>query len=121
MGAQGAVEYAVFHDALVKVGRPMVYGIWSIGKGKEWAWANKLGHYWRTSSDLGNRWGQEDDGPAAHAGIMYNYDVQQSIPSIAAISGPGSFAFLDQLMVGQVPGIPHGQGDIGLTMDETKS
>ena len=34
--------------------------------------------------------------------IIYNYDIQQSIPNIGASSGPGSFAFLDQLMVGQV-------------------
>jgi alpha-galactosidase len=92
-----AREYATFHDALVKVGKPMVYGIWSIGQGKTWAWASKLGHYWRTSSDVGNRWGQDEDAPAGHAGLMYNYDIQQAIPSIAAISGPGSFAFLDQV------------------------
>jgi hypothetical protein len=26
--AQSVFEYAKFYDALVKVGRPMVYGIW---------------------------------------------------------------------------------------------
>jgi hypothetical protein len=52
---------------------------------------------------------------------MYNFDIQQSIPSIAAISDPGSFAFLDQLMVGQVPGVPHGPGDVGLTIDEAET
>ena len=110
-------EYAAFHDALVKVGKPIVYGIWSVGLGKEWAWANKLGHYWRTAGDLGNRWGQME-GEAGGAGVMYNYDIQQAIPSIAAISKPGSFAFLDELMVGQAPGIPHGAEDIGLTNEE---
>ena len=33
----------------------------------------------------------------------------------------GSFAFLDELMVGQVPGVPHGVGDIGLTHDEART
>lgn len=53
--SQSVFEYAKIHAALVKVGRPMVYGVWNIGAGKEWAWASKLGHYWRTSSDVGNR------------------------------------------------------------------
>ena len=118
--SQSVNEYAKFHDALVKVGKPMVYGIWNIGKGKEWAWASKLGHYWRTGSDVGNVWGQVDK-QAGDAGVMFNYDTQQAIPAISAISGPGSFAFLDQLMLGQVPGVPHGAGDVGLTHDEAKS
>ena len=98
----------------------MVYGIWNIGAGKEWAWASKLGHYWRTGSDVGNIWGQTDQ-QSGHAGVMFNYDTQQAIPAISAISGPGSYAFLDQLMVGQVPGVPHGPGDIGLTSAEASS
>ena len=117
---QSVFEYAAIHDALVKVGKPMVYGVWNIGSGKEWAWASKLGHYWRTSSDVGNRWGQVDK-EAGNAGVMYNFDIQQSIPGISAISGPGSFAFLDQLMLGQPAGVPHGPGDIGLTPDEELS
>jgi len=119
--SQSIYEYAAFHDALVKVGKPMVYGIWNIGTGKEWAWASKLGHYWRTGADVGNRWGQPTDQQAGDAGIMFNYDIQQTIPSIAAISGPGSFAFLDSLMIGQKPGVPHGPGDVGLTTDEAKT
>jgi alpha-galactosidase len=88
-GDQSIFEYAAFHDALVKVNKPMVYGIWAVGLGKPWAWANKLGHYWRTANDLGNRWGQDTDAQAGGAGVMYNYGIQQAIPSIAEISGPG--------------------------------
>ena len=62
----------------------------NIGAGKEWAWASKLGHYWRTGSDVGNIWGQVDM-QAGQAGIMYNFDTQQSIPAISAISGPGEW------------------------------
>jgi len=122
-GSQSVQEYLAFHDAMVQVGHPMVYGVWSVGFGKPWAWAPRLGHYWRSAADLGNRWGQNttDGGPSGHAGIMYNYDIQQSIPAISALSGPGSYAFLDQLMVGQVPGVPHGAGDIGLTTAETRT
>jgi alpha-galactosidase len=118
--SQSVKEYAKIHDALVKVGRPMVYGIWNIGSGKEWAWASKLGHYFRTSSDVGNRWGQST-AQAGNSGLMYNYDIQQAIPAISAISGPGSFAFLDQLMLGQPAGVPHGAGDVGLTPAEAFS
>ena len=81
---QSVLEYSIFHDALVKVGTPMVYGIWSVGRGKPWAWAPKLGHYYRTAGDLGNRWGQTDTGgPAGGAGVMYNYDIQQVWRSVA--------------------------------------
>ena len=127
-GTQASVyEYAAIHAALLKVGRPMVYGIWNIGAGGEWKWARKLGHYYRTSTDIGNIWGQDtansttDGAQSGHMGVMFNYDVQQSIPSIAALSGPGSFAFMDQLMVGQAPGVPHGAGDVGLSADETRT
>lgn len=57
-GTQSVIEYTRFHDALVKVGKPMVYAIWAVGFGKPWAWAPRLGHYYRTAGDLGNRWGQ---------------------------------------------------------------
>ena len=32
--SQSVLEYAKIYDALVKVGKPMVYGIWNIGAGK---------------------------------------------------------------------------------------
>ena len=32
--------------------------------------------------------------------LMLNYDLQQAIPSLDSIAGPGSFAFLDNLAVG---------------------
>jgi alpha-galactosidase len=101
----------------------MVYAIWAVGFGKPWAWAPRLGHYYRTAGDLGNRWGQEDpNSPSGGAGIMYNYDIQQAIPGISAIGKTnGSFPFLDELMVGMPRGIPHGQGDIGLTEDEART
>jgi hypothetical protein len=121
-GTQSVLEYKRFYDALVKVGHPMVYGIWSVGMGKPWAWASKLGHYYRTAGDLGNRWGQDNpNGPSDGAGIMYNYDIQQAIPGIAAQTKPGSFPLLDELMVGMPVHVPHGQGDIGLTMAESRT
>ena len=60
---QSVLEYKRFHDALVKVGHPMVFGIWSVGWGKPWAWAAKMGHYYRTAGDLENRWGQDPGDP----------------------------------------------------------
>lgn len=93
----------------------MIYGIWDVGSGKPWSWAPDVGHYWRTGPDLGTRWG--DDGTMS---IMLNYDLQQAIPSLDSISGPGSFAFLDNLAVGLPPNVPH-KGDTGLTFIEAQT
>jgi hypothetical protein len=99
--AQSVFEYRKIRDALVKVGKPMIYGIWDVGSGKPWAWAPDTGHYWRTGPDLGTRWGTFDSGGNdRHMSLMLNYDLQQAIPSLDSISGPGSFAFLDNLAVG---------------------
>ena len=35
--AQSVFEYQRIHDALVKVGHPMVFGIWNGGSGKPWS------------------------------------------------------------------------------------
>ena len=50
---------------------------------------------------------------------MLNYDLQQAIPSLDSIAGPGSFAFLDNLAVGLPADVPH-KGDTGLTLDEAR-
>eukprot|EP00035_Acanthoeca_spectabilis_P026249 m.461917 g.461917 ORF g.461917 m.461917 type:complete len:545 (-) comp22452_c0_seq1:114-1748(-) len=113
--AQSIFEYTRIRDALVKVNKPMIYGIWDVGSGKPWSWAPDVGHYWRTGPDLGTRWG--DDGTMS---IMLNYDLQQAIPSLDSISGPGSFAFLDNLAVGLPPNVPH-KGDTGLTFIEAQT
>ena len=52
--------------------------------------------------------------------LMLNYDLQQAIPSLDSISGPGSFAFLDNLAVGLPSNVPH-QGDTGLTLDDART
>ena len=48
-----------------------------------------MGHMYRTGPDCGNRWDYDHDtmGPGA---VMLNYDLQQAIPNIVALSGPGS-------------------------------
>lgn len=79
---------------------------------------NDSRHYWRTGPDLGTKWeGRvvEREGVATTvnpASIMFNYDLQQSIPSIDSLSGPGSFALLDNLAIGLPPDVPH-KGDPG--------
>jgi hypothetical protein len=67
----------------------------------------------------GNRWDYDhkEMGPGA---VMLNYDLQQAIPNIAGLTGPGSFAFLDNLVVGLPPNVPHA-GDPGLTLVEARS
>jgi alpha-galactosidase len=42
------------------------------------------------------------------------------MPNIAALTGPGSFAMLDNLVVGLPPNVPHA-GDPGLTLVEARS
>lgn len=124
--AQSIFEYQRIHDALVKVGHPMIFGIWNGGSGKPWSWAPKLGHYWRTGPDLGTKWEGRvvvREGVASSvnpASIMFNYDLQQSIPSLDSISGPGSFALLDNLALGLPPDVPH-KGDPGLTLVEAST
>ena len=49
-----------------------------------------------------------------------NYDLQQAIPSLDSISGPGSFALLDNLALGLPPDVPH-PGDPGLTVTESST
>ena len=125
--AESVFEYRKIRDALVKVGKPMIYGIWNVGSGKPWAWASDVGHYWRTGPDLGTRWGTAGQKHPAVAGgndrsqsLMLNYDLEQAIPSLDSIAGPGSFAFLDNLAVGLPADVPH-KGDTGLTIEETRT
>ena len=124
--AQSIFEYQRIHDTLVKVGHPMVFGIWNVGSGKPWSWAPSLGHYWRTGPDLGTKWEGRivaKEGVKSSVNpmsIMYNYDLQQSIPSLDSISGPGSFALLDNLALGLPPNVPH-KGDPGLTLVEAST
>ena len=77
------VRWPCADRVLVKVGTPMIYGIWDVGSGKSWAWATDVGHYWRTGPDLGTRWGDD-----TAMSVMLNYDLQQAIPSLDSISGP---------------------------------
>ena len=108
----------MFPFSLRKVGKPMIYGVWDVGSGKPQSWAPDVGHYWRTGPDLGTRWGADAQGHAdGSMSLMLNYDLQQAIPSLDSISGPGSFAFLDNLAVGLPKDVPHA-GDTGLSLDE---
>ena len=119
--AESIFEYERIRDALVKVGKPMIYGIWDVGSGKSWAWAPNVGHYWRTGPDLGTRWGGTGTGGNDRSmSIMLNYDLEKAIPDLSSLSGPGSFAFLDNLAVGLPANVPH-HGDTGLTIDETRA
>jgi alpha-galactosidase len=126
--AQSVFEYQRVHDALVKVGKPMIFGIWNVGSGKPWTWAPQLGHYWRTGPDLGTKWEgrsvPEEGGNGSSLGdemsIMLNFDLQQTIPSLDSISGPGSFALLDNLALGLPAGVPH-RGDPGLSAVESET
>jgi alpha-galactosidase len=114
------VEYRRFQEAWRKASHSrMALQIWSGGFGKPGSWAPGLGHFWRSGPDLGNRWDYDHKqmGPGA---VMLNYDLQQAIPNIAGLTGPGSFAFLDNLVVGLPPNVPHA-GDPGLTLVEARS
>lgn len=52
--------------------------------------------------------------------LRFADDLQQAIPNIASLTGPGSFAFLDNLVIGLPPNVPH-EGDPGLTLVEARS
>ena len=52
------------------------------------------GHYWRIGDDIYDGW----------QSLMRMWDTLQSIPNIAQRTKPGAYTFLDQMLIGDVPG-----------------
>ena len=89
-------RYQAFGDGIRLSSNPgMLYGVWSAFFGYSWKWASDVGaHYWRIGDDIYDGW----------QSLMRMWDTLQSIPDIAHRTQPGAYTFLDQTLIGDVPG-----------------
>jgi alpha-galactosidase len=55
-GLDPQVQYAKFHDALVRAGRPIVFSICNWGIDGPWLWGPHTGNLWRTTGDISDHW-----------------------------------------------------------------
>ena len=122
---QARDAYAVFGSAIANSSNPnMIYGVWSAGIGKSWKWAAEIGaHYWRTATDIYNAWDEPvKGGPPFFQGsgsVLHNFDMAYSVPNIDRYTSPGHYTFLDQMVLGVVPG--HGIAGPGLSFSEAQA
>eukprot|EP01052_Picozoa_sp_SAG31_P033470 SAG31_NODE_3788_length_3881_cov_1.735590_3_plen_240_part_00 len=104
--------------------RNSLFAVWSAGIGKSWKWSADIGgHYWRTATDIYNVWDRPTEGSApfwqGSGSVLHNFDMAYSIPGIDQYTKPGQYTFLDQMVVGVVPG--HGISGPGLTFSEAQA
>jgi hypothetical protein len=106
-------RFAVIGAAIANSSNPrMVFGVWSGGFARSWTWAADVGGtYWRMASDIYDGWGS----------VLRQFDVAYSVPDIDRYTAPGQYSFLDQLVVGDVPGRPGSAYGPGLSPDETRA
>merc|ERR1712226_714104 len=68
---------------------------------------------------MGDSW---DATPFPRAGsVIHNFDVLYSIPGMDKSTKPGHYMFLDQMVLGAVPGTKGGVLGPGLSHDEAKA
>lgn len=91
-------RYRAIGDGIRASSNPdMVYGVWSGPSGYSWKWASAAdvgGHYWRIGDDMYDGW----------QSLMRMWDTLHSIANINQRTQPGAYTFLDQMLVGDVPG-----------------
>lgn len=104
-------RYQAIGDGIRQSSNPdMLFGVWSAYLGYSWKWASAVGgHYWRIGDDIYDGW----------QSLMRMWDTLQSIPNIDQHTRPGAFTFLDQMLVGDVPGTPGTVTGPGLSLNET--
>lgn len=103
-------RYGTVGAAIANSSNPnMLYGVWNGGSGHAWKWAAEVGgHYWRMGSDTYDGW----------TSVLRQFDTTYSVPGIDRLTKPGSYSFLDQMIIGD---IPHRKGSAygpGLNHDE---
>lgn len=103
-------KFAVIGAAIANSSNPnMVYGVWSGGLARSWKWAASIGGtYWRMATDIYDGWGS----------VLRQFDVTYSVPDIQSFTAPGRFSFLDQMIIGDIPGRPGSAYGPGLNADE---
>jgi alpha-galactosidase len=103
-------RYRAIGDGIRESSNPnMLFGVWSGPLAYSWKWAAATGgHYWRIGDDIYDGW----------QSLMRMWDTLQSIPNIAHRTKPGAYTFLDQMLIGDVPGRVGTVTGPGLTYDE---
>lgn len=80
-------RYAIFRDAILATGRPMVLSICNWGLDSPWVWGPHTGHLWRTSMDIFDQW------------ISVLINLEMTLPW-AGFATPGHWNDPDMLEVG---------------------
>lgn len=104
-------HYGAIGAAIANSTNPnMLFGVWSGGLAKSWKWASSIGgNYWRTGTDIYDNW----------VSVLRMWDTTYSIPGIDRYTKPGRYSFLDQMLVGDVPGRKGSAYGPGLSHNET--
>lgn len=102
------IRYRVMADALVKSGRPIVFGACNWGFWSPWLWARDAGaQLWRSADDIADMW-QKKSKEIKSEGIM---DVIDKVGDLHEYAGPGYWNDPDMLVVGLYgKGGPSGMG-----------
>lgn len=96
--------YEKMHQAILNVGRPMIYSLCEYGMDAPWIWGPKVGaNLWRTTDDVSNRIDFQE-----YARMMFVGFGQNGLQSYA---GPGHWNDPDFLQI----------GNRGLDLDEDKT
>ena len=86
-GLDPRIQYAMWHDVLAEVERPMVFSICNWGLDSPWTWGSSTGNLWRTTYDIEDRW----------ESVLDIADLQVDL---AAYARPGGWNDPDMLEVG---------------------
>ena len=103
-------RYALFGAGIANSSNPnMLFGV-CCSAAHSWKWVHEVGgHYNRIAGDIYDSW----------SAVLRQWDVAYSIPAISSLTVPGRYSFLDQMIVGDVPGRKGSAYGAGLSHDET--
>jgi len=94
-GRPAKTRFQTMSDALLSVGRPIVYSICEWGQNDPWTWAPSMGNLWRTTGDIWGEWATNGNG--AQNSVLLILDKQTQLFPYA---GPGHWNDPDMLEVG---------------------
>jgi len=97
-GLDAPTQYAIMHEALSAVDRPIVHSICNWGVQDPWVWGPEYGQLWRTTMDIGD----------TYVSMLINLELTSPL---AAFASPGLWNDPDMLEV----------GNGGMTFEEYRS
>ena len=103
-GNQSAPDsYRLMKNALIKVGRPVVFSICEWGTSQPWTWASEVGNLWRTTFDIRPCWDCGEltlsNGRQVENFIGFTKILDQQV-GLESYAGPGRWNDPDMLEVG---------------------